>query len=159
MPTNRDALIYAAKLAKKPLSLVKGPDIINSMDPAELKFLIDRSKEIHTALMNPKVRTAPEEDVYRFARGSIVADRDLAAGHVITERDIWARRPGSGEISVLDAHGREPPDEFRELAVQAAARGAGHQRHSRAERDHARRSNPLASQPTIRTCGPLMLTR
>ena len=78
----------------------KGPDIPCSMDPAELKFLIDRSKEIHTALMNPKVRTAPEEDVYRFARGSMVADRDLPAGHVVTPSDIWARRPGSGEISV-----------------------------------------------------------
>lgn len=78
----------------------KGPDISCSMDPAELKFLIDRSREIHTALNNPKVRTAPEEDVYRFARGSVVADRDLPAGHVITASDIWARRPGSGEISV-----------------------------------------------------------
>lgn len=78
----------------------KGPDIPCSMDPAELRFLIDRSKEIHTALHNPKVRTAPEEDVYRFARGSIVADQDLPAGHVIGEKDIWARRPGSGEISV-----------------------------------------------------------
>jgi N-acetylneuraminate synthase len=29
-----------------------------------------------------------------------VAERDLPAGHVITEADIWARRPGSGEISV-----------------------------------------------------------
>lgn len=29
LPTNRDALIYAAKLAKKPFSLVKGPDIID----------------------------------------------------------------------------------------------------------------------------------
>lgn len=78
----------------------KGPDISCSMDPAELKFLIDRSCEIHTALHNPKVRTAPEEDVYRFARGSMVADRDLPAGHVVTPSDIWARRPGSGEISV-----------------------------------------------------------
>lgn len=78
----------------------KGPDIPCSMDPAELRFLIDRSKEIHTALNNPKVRTGPEEDVYRFARGSIVADKDLPAGHVIGEKDIWARRPGSGEISV-----------------------------------------------------------
>ncbi|NDH73637.1 MAG: polyhydroxyalkanoate biosynthesis repressor PhaR, partial [Rhodobacteraceae bacterium] len=52
----------------------KGPDIINSMDPAELRFLIDRSREIHTALMNPKQRTGPEEDVYRFARASVVAD-------------------------------------------------------------------------------------
>jgi N-acetylneuraminate synthase len=78
----------------------KGPDISCSMDPAELRFLIDRSREIHTALHNEKQRTAPEEDVYRFARGSVVADRDLAAGHVITEADIWARRPGNGEIAV-----------------------------------------------------------
>lgn len=77
----------------------KGPDIINSMDPAELRFLIDRSREIHTALINPKQRTAPEEDVYRFARASVVADRNLEAGHIITEADIWARRPGSGEIA------------------------------------------------------------
>jgi N-acetylneuraminate synthase len=69
------------------------------MDPAELRFLIDRSREIHTALNNPKQRTGPEEDVYRFARASVVADADLAAGHVITETDIWARRPGSGEIA------------------------------------------------------------
>lgn len=78
----------------------KGPDIICSMDPAELRFLIDRSREIQIALNNPKLRTAPEEDVYRFARGSVVADKDLPAGHVLAAADIWARRPGSGEISV-----------------------------------------------------------
>jgi N-acetylneuraminate synthase len=76
----------------------KGPDISCSMDPAELKFLIDRSKEIHTALHNEKQRTGPEEDVYRFARASIVADRDLEAGTILKSADIWARRPGSGEI-------------------------------------------------------------
>ena len=78
----------------------KGPDISCSMDPVELKFLIDRSREIQIALNNPKQRTGPEEDVYRFARGSMVADADLPAGHTITAADIWARRPGSGEISV-----------------------------------------------------------
>jgi N-acetylneuraminate synthase len=76
-----------------------GPDIICSMDPAELRLLVDRSREIHTALHNDKQRTGPEEDVYRFARASVVADRDLPAGHVISESDIWARRPGSGEIA------------------------------------------------------------
>ena len=80
----------------------KGPDIINSMDPAELRFLIDRSREIHTALHNPKQRTEAEEPVYRFARASVVADRDLPEGHVIAEADIWARRPGSGEIAGYD---------------------------------------------------------
>lgn len=77
----------------------QGPDIINSMDPAELRFLIDRSREIWVAANNPKERTEAEESVYRFARASVVADRDLPEGHVITEQDIWARRPGSGEIA------------------------------------------------------------
>lgn len=79
-----------------------GPDIINSMDPAELRFLIDRSREIWIAANNPKERTPAEESVYRFARASVVADRDLPEGHVIGEADIWARRPGSGEIAGYD---------------------------------------------------------
>lgn len=76
----------------------KGPDISCSMDPAELRFLIDRSREIFIALNNEKKRTEPEEAVYRFARSSVVADRDLEPGDVISEYDIWARRPGNGEI-------------------------------------------------------------
>ncbi len=79
-----------------------GPDIINSMDPSELRHLVDRSKEIWIASRNPKERTAAEEPVYRFARASVVADRDLPAGHLITEADIWARRPGSGDIAGYD---------------------------------------------------------
>ena len=77
----------------------EGPDIINSMDPSELRHLIDRSREIHIALHNEKRRTSAEEPVYRFARTSVVADRDLAEGHLIEEADIWGRRPGSGEIA------------------------------------------------------------
>lgn len=80
----------------------KGPDIANSMDPSELRFLIDRSLEVHTALMNPKQRTEAERAVYHFARASIVADKNLSAGQVISETDIWARRPGSGDIPSYD---------------------------------------------------------
>ncbi|MDE0852778.1 N-acetylneuraminate synthase family protein [Yoonia sp.] len=76
-----------------------GPDIINSMDPSELRHIIDRSREIHVALHNPKQRTDAEGPVYAFARASVVADRNLSAGHTIVETDIWARRPGSGEIA------------------------------------------------------------
>ena len=75
-----------------------GPDITCSMDPAELRLLVDRSIEIHRALMNPKQRTKQEEDVYKFARASVVADKDMTAGHIITDKDIWVRRPGSGEV-------------------------------------------------------------
>ncbi|MCP5083947.1 MAG: polyhydroxyalkanoate biosynthesis repressor PhaR [Alphaproteobacteria bacterium] len=90
-----------------------GPDISCSMDPAELRFLVDRSQEVHTALCNPKERTKAEEPVYRFARSSIVADRDLQKGHLIEEADIWARRPGTGEI---------PGFEFDKVVGQRLAR-------------------------------------
>ncbi len=90
-----------------------GPDISCSMDPAELRFLVDRAGEIHTALRNPKERTKAEEPVYRFARSSIVADRDLEKGHLISETDIWARRPGTGEI---------PGFEFDKVVGQRLAR-------------------------------------
>ena len=77
----------------------EGPDISCSMDPSELRHLIDRSREVHVALHNEKKRSAPEEAVYRFARTSVVADRDLPEGHLVGEEDIWGRRPGSGEIA------------------------------------------------------------
>jgi N-acetylneuraminate synthase len=79
-----------------------GPDISCSMDPAELRFLIDRSKEIHKALHNSKSRSTEEEAVYRFARGSVVADRDLCAGECIDESSIWTRRPGTGQIPAYE---------------------------------------------------------
>ena len=36
--------------------------------------------------------------MYAFARGSVVADKNLIKGQVISEDDIWTRRPGTGEI-------------------------------------------------------------
>ena len=75
-----------------------GPDIICSMDPSELRHMVDRSREIWLATNNPKERTRPEEDVYLFARASVVAEADLPAGHIIDAADIWVRRPGSGQI-------------------------------------------------------------
>lgn len=79
-----------------------GPDIICSMDPAELRYLIDRLAEVHVAMTTKRTRTATEDSVYQFARASIVADRDLQKGTILTAADIWARRPGTGEIPGYD---------------------------------------------------------
>jgi len=76
----------------------EGPDIICSMDPTELRYLVDRLAEVHLAMTAKRERTATEESVYQFARSSIVADRDLKKGSILTADDIWARRPGTGEI-------------------------------------------------------------
>ena len=79
-----------------------GPDISCSMDPTELSFLISRSIEVHTCLHNKKQRSSSEDSIYKFARGTLVADRDLPKGHVLTKSDIWGRRPGNGEIPAYD---------------------------------------------------------
>jgi sialic acid synthase SpsE len=80
----------------------EGPDIVCSMDPAELRLLIDRSMEIHQALQSKKEQLSIEKSVYQFARSSIVADRDIKKGQKIMQKDIWARRPGNGEIAGYD---------------------------------------------------------
>lgn len=79
-----------------------GPDISCSMDPSELRYLVERSKEIHTAINNRKIRSPEEDKVYRFARASVVADKTLKAGTILTRNDIWVRRPGSGPIAAFD---------------------------------------------------------
>ena len=79
-----------------------GPDISCSMEPNELRYLIDRSKEIHMSLNNKKSRTIEEEKVYKFARSSIVADKNIPKGKIISQEDIWARRPGNGQIAGKD---------------------------------------------------------
>ncbi|NOX93951.1 MAG: polyhydroxyalkanoate biosynthesis repressor PhaR [Alphaproteobacteria bacterium] len=80
----------------------EGPDIICSMDPAELRLLVDRTKEVHAAMQKPKGRAPSEKKTYEFARASIVAAHALSAGQVLTEADIWAKRPGTGEIAGYD---------------------------------------------------------
>ncbi len=75
-----------------------GPDIICSMDPSELKMIIEKANEIFITTKNSKSRSKEEESVYKFARSSIVADKDLQKGVIISEFDIWSRRPGNGEI-------------------------------------------------------------
>ena len=80
----------------------KGPDIICSMDPSELRYLIDKCAEVHNALKRDKVRTTEESEVYKFARSSVVAEREIKKGHIITNDDIWTRRPGNGPIAACD---------------------------------------------------------
>jgi sialic acid synthase SpsE len=82
----------------------QGPDIICSMDPHELRRLITSANDVHIAMRSEKHRKKDEEGVYKFARSSIVADRDIPAGTIITPEHIWPRRPGTGEIAADQFH-------------------------------------------------------
>ena len=76
----------------------QGPDISCSMDPNELKYIIEKSRDISAARERKKFVAETEKEVYKFARSSIVADVDITKGTLLTKENIWARRPGNGEI-------------------------------------------------------------
>ena len=68
------------------------------MDPSELKLLIDKALK-YIKHFNQKKNSFLSRRKYKFARSSIVADRDIKKGQKIVQKDIWARRPGNGEIA------------------------------------------------------------
>jgi len=79
-----------------------GPDIVCSMDPFALKELIEGSKIIFAARGGEKCPVEAEAPTIAFAFASVVAIRDIAPGQKLTEENIWVKRPGGGDFTVLD---------------------------------------------------------
>ncbi|KGG79685.1 polyhydroxyalkanoate synthesis repressor PhaR [Caloranaerobacter azorensis H53214] len=75
-----------------------GPDIICSMDPKELKELIEGSKEIYLMRGGKKEAAKEEQVTINFAFATVVAIKDIKKGEVLTKDNIWVKRPGTGEI-------------------------------------------------------------
>lgn len=76
----------------------KGPDVVCSMDPKELRELIQGSAEI-AQMRGGKKEAAKEEQVtIDFAFATVVSIKDIKAGEVFTKENIWVKRPGTGEI-------------------------------------------------------------
>lgn len=75
-----------------------GPDIVCSMTPEEMKDLINQSKNI-AAMRGGRKEAASEEQVtIDFAFASVGAIAPIRAGDVLSEKNLWVRRPGTGEI-------------------------------------------------------------
>ena len=99
------AIALGATIVEKHFTDTKdrqGPDISCSMDPDELEHLIKKSKEIAYSRDRKKFIANVEKDVYKFARSSIVSDKNLKKGDTIDRQNIWARRPGNGEIPAFE---------------------------------------------------------
>lgn len=75
-----------------------GPDIINSMDPIELKELIIGSEEITKMRGGKKEAAAEEEVTIKFAFATVVTIAKIKKGEVYSSDNIWIKRPGTGEI-------------------------------------------------------------
>lgn len=79
-----------------------GPDIVCSMDPAALSALITGSRMIFAARGGEKVAVEAEAPTIAFAFASVVATRDIAAGELLSEDNLWVRRPGGGDFNAVD---------------------------------------------------------
>jgi N-acetylneuraminate synthase len=75
-----------------------GPDIINSMDPIALKELLVGSTEIHKMLGGKKEPAREEQVTIDFAFATVVTIKDIKKGDILTEENLWVKRPGTGEI-------------------------------------------------------------
>jgi len=75
-----------------------GPDIPISIDPHELKELIEGSRDIYIALGGVKDILPEEQPTIGFAYACVVSIRNINQGESLTGDNIWVKRPGSGEI-------------------------------------------------------------
>ena len=82
-----------------------GPDIVCSMDPLALAGLIEGSKTIFEARGGEKTPVQEEAPTIAFAFASVVAIRDIAPGQILSEENIWLKRPGGGDFSATDYDG------------------------------------------------------
>ncbi len=78
-----------------------GPDVPISIDPTELRQLVEGSKAIHQALGGTKDILPAEQPTIDFAYACVVSLRDIPAGTSLSAEDIWVKRPGTGEIKAI----------------------------------------------------------
>lgn len=75
-----------------------GPDIPLSMDPVQLRDLIDGCNAIYDSLGGHKDILSEELPTINFAYACVVATRNVVAGEKLTKDNTWVKRPGTGEI-------------------------------------------------------------
>lgn len=78
-------------------SLLLSADHWLSVDPKELKTMVDYIRTVEVALGSPvKQPIKAEEQTLKYARRSIVAKQDIPSGTMITEDMLIMKRPGTG---------------------------------------------------------------
>ena len=94
------AVALGATVIEKHFTLdrkLPGPDHKASLEPSELKAMVDGIRKIELALGTSEKRPSEAELKNRLvARKSIVARKAIKAGDELTEDNITTKRPGSG---------------------------------------------------------------
>jgi len=114
------AVALGATVIEKHFTLdrtLPGPDHRASLEPDELKAMVQGIRNIEKALGDGIKRPSPSELKNKpIARKSLVAARPIKAGEAFTEDNLMAKRPGTG-ISPMqwdEVIGRTAPRDFSE---------------------------------------------
>jgi sialic acid synthase SpsE len=79
-----------------------GPDNSMSIEPYELKQLIEGADAISKAMGGSKSILPEEQPTIDFAYACVVSTRDILGGTILDEHNTWVKRPGTGEIKAKD---------------------------------------------------------
>ena len=94
------AVALGARVIEKHFTLsrtLEGPDHKASLEPEELKAMVNAIRNIEMALGDKDKKVTVSEAKNRtVARKSIVAVREIKAGDLFTEENITVKRPGNG---------------------------------------------------------------
>ena len=94
------AVGMGAEIIEKHFTLDKsmpGPDHSSSLNPEELKKMVNSIRNIEDALGNGiKKPTSTEENIKNKVRKSLVANNNLSKGQVVKKNDLTVKRPGNG---------------------------------------------------------------
>lgn len=75
-----------------------GPDTGISIEPDELKDLVEGSRAVWLARGGHKTRLPEEQPVIDFAYATVVTIAPIKAGEKFSRSNIWVKRPGTGKI-------------------------------------------------------------
>lgn len=95
------AVALGACILEKHFTILRswpGPDTKISIEPNELRDLIQGSEAIWQARGGGKTILDEERPVIDFAYASVVTIADIKAGEVFSNDNIWVKRPGTGPI-------------------------------------------------------------
>lgn len=94
------AVALGASIIEKHFTLDKamdGPDHAASIDPLELRTMVESIRDIELALGDGKKRPRPcEYDTLKIVRRSIVAKRAINKGELFNDENITTKRPAYG---------------------------------------------------------------
>lgn len=114
------AVALGAEIIEKHFTLDKsmeGPDHRASLNPAELKTMVDAIRNIEQALGDSnKVASTSETANKAVVRKSIVASRDIKQGEILSAENLTTKRPGNGvsPMKWYDVVGTKAVRDFKE---------------------------------------------